>query len=129
MSSHAEMINEMKIQQALVREHHVDHTELYQAVLSLVTNQGLIYAALNDDNLYLSVSGGKKELQACFSIFRHAGLDRPKYPPKENEPDYNAFFGKEGGPRILFSFTSKVCKRVKVGTEMVKKDIYETICE
>jgi hypothetical protein len=79
----------------------------------------------------IRVSGDKDVLTTCIRIFRRYGV-KAWSAPEENSPEYSAFFTPEEAPDtdlFLFSFTSTVCKRVRVGTETREVPIYEVRCE
>lgn len=79
--------------------------------------------------LDFSISGDKEVLLKAIRCFRKNKFSTQNSPPAPGENSWSAFFGRPGcSIRIWFSFTSTVCRRVKVGTKMVPQDVYETVC-
>lgn len=79
--------------------------------------------------LEINFTGDAHKLAAVVRILRVAGFTSNADKPKPNQTAWHAWFRKEGvGIEIFLGFSSSVCRRVKVGTEMVKQDIYETVC-
>jgi len=92
----------------------------------------------DSNSLDIALTGDKHVLEAVWGILRRNGYnilvetDRPK----PNSPTYSQFFYREGEghdhsldrARIWLTYTSTVCRRVKVGTKMVEQDVYETVC-
>lgn len=78
----------------------------------------------------VSRSGNKKDLQAVFRAMRLAGFS-PTHRPEANDTYYSAFFYPlhEGIKPIWLSFSSTVCRRVQVGTELKEVPVYEIQCE
>jgi hypothetical protein len=69
-------------------------------------------------------------LQAIFGIFRKLGYEPSNRPGDEPETTFSCYWEHtELETKFWLYFTSTVCTRVKVGTEMVERDIYETVCE
>jgi hypothetical protein len=83
----------------------------------------------------ISVSGAGHHLTAVFRILKKHGWDLPSARPEANDPTYTAWFypsDTEGRKVIIWLyFSSTVCKRVQVGTEIVTEEraIYEVVCE
>lgn len=80
-------------------------------------------------SLNISIHGDKHVLIAAFSELRKLGYNTTKR-PAANESYYSSRFEHEDFILpVYFNFSSSACRRVKVGTEMVEKPIYETVCE
>lgn len=101
---------------------------------------GDIEAALDDafgDRLTLgfvgsfdvSLTGNKEDLNTLFRILRAEGWE-PSSRPEEPASYWSSFWHKEGLNLLVWtSFSSTVCKRVKIGTETKEVDIYEVRCD
>lgn len=79
-------------------------------------------------SLDIAFSGDKHALEATWGVLRKAGFNCSNARPKPNQPTYGSFFNHPTGAVIWLSFSSTVCRRVKIGTQMVEQDIYETVC-
>jgi hypothetical protein len=82
---------------------------------------------LSQTGVDVAGSGGKDKIVAAFRIMRAHGFDREQR-PGPNETYYSGFFTHPHLKSIWFSFSSTVCQRVKVGTEMREVDLYEVRC-
>lgn len=90
---------------------------------------------VGDNTLYVSACGDKKRLADVIRVLRTNGWNTDTK-PVEGSPEYKAVFKVEPTEQAPFapsgevqlSFTSSVCKRVWVGTQMVEQDIYEVQC-
>ena len=112
-----------------------------QEDLAVIENHGATYAPVIDGLarfeprfsvgggcLDIAFSGDKHALEAAWGVLRKAGFEVSGERPKPNQPSYSSFFRHPDGALIWFSFSSTVCRRVKIGTQMVAQDIYETVC-
>ena len=90
----------------------------------------LINVRLNTSDIDVSVCGDKLALNAVWGIFRKLGYIADSN-PNENEPTFTTWFEPEDDNQVKFwlSFSSTVCKRVKVGTETVERDLYAVQCD
>lgn len=82
-----------------------------------------------DYYIAFSVAGDAELLTKIVRILRTSGFITTAERPKKGENTWYAFFNYEGLTLSIFlSFTSTVCRRVKVGTKMVEQDVYEVQC-
>ncbi len=82
------------------------------------------------DSLDVSLSGDKHTLAEAVRALRTNGFRTLNKPPEKGSITWGAFYDREGcGIRVWLSFSSSVCRRVKVGTRTVEQDIYETVCD
>lgn len=82
------------------------------------------------NSLDIHLSGDKHALAEMVRVLRTRGFSTANSPPKKGDNIWSAFFRKDGIPfDIWFSFSSTVCRRVKVGTKMVEQDVFETVCD
>jgi len=81
------------------------------------------------DNEYMSLSfaGDGEKLKTVWGHMRRAGFNTRQRPAK-GDTTFNAFWRQEGYADIFMMFSSTMCRRVKVGTEMKEVPIYETQC-
>jgi hypothetical protein len=88
----------------------------------------------NDRSIAIRFAGDQVRLQKVWNILRRAGFKPDKYVEAPTTEFYTWFDkvvpGSEMTISIWFSFTSSVCKRVKVGTRTIteEQDIYEVRC-
>lgn len=81
----------------------------------------------NDVNFY--VTGAAPALKELFRGFRKLGYEPSKRPGVKPESQFTCYFEQTDKPTFYLSFSSTVCRRVKVGTETIERDIYEVVCE
>lgn len=72
-------------------------------------------------------SGDRKMLVGAFRALRTAGFNTGRRPGAKDSY-YSAFFDHPELRRIWFAFSSTVCQRVQVGTEVKEVPVYETQC-
>jgi hypothetical protein len=83
-----------------------------------------------DSNLNVSISGDAKKLAAVVRIFMISGFKPSNSKPKQGDMSWHSYFHHPTcAIDIWFYFTSSVCKRVQVGTEMKEVPVYETQCD
>ena len=82
-------------------------------------------------SLHLYVTGDKKQLTRVWRMLRVYGYNTsPENRPKDKQPSVCVWFDhQDNGTRVYFNFTSTVCKRVQIGTEMREVPVYEVRCE
>lgn len=86
-------------------------------------------ASINTSSCDVSVTGTFTDLKASFSAFRKAGYE-PSTRPEKVESSFSTYFKKADSElKFWLNYSSTICKRVKVGTEMKEMPIYETVCE
>ena len=80
--------------------------------------------------LDLNYTGDIEVLKALFHTFRTLGYEPNARPEDPNAPTFCTHFRNPNHPEIRWwlNFSSTMCKRVKVGTEMVERDVYEIKC-
>ena len=90
-----------------------------------------IEPSFNGRDINLPFSGDKAKLTSVIRILRTNGFDTDAEAPKANSNYWSAYFTNSEDPRIQFwiSFSSTVCRMVKVGTKMVEQDVYEVQCD
>lgn len=80
------------------------------------------------DCLDIAITGGKAKLTEVFRVMGKHGFRLITDRPKEAESYWSGFFDRDQ-LRVWLTFSSTVCRRVKVGTEMKEIDVYEVRCE
>jgi len=75
----------------------------------------------------LSFAGDGDRLKAVWGLLRRAGFNTTSR-PKKGDTAFNAFWSQDGYGDIFMMFSSTLCRRVQVGTEMKEVPIYETQC-
>lgn len=79
--------------------------------------------------LHVRASGNGALLTEIIRALRTSGWKSEDPRPEANTDYWSADFYKEDTKgSIALSFSSTVCRRVKVGTRMVEQDVYETQC-
>ena len=116
------------------RAYYKKHKEEIRRVaneLSLPENTP-VTANCDSYNVSIRVAGGPNELKEIFRAFRKLGYEPSDRPGIQPEASFGTYFRKDPSddtPEFYLSFSSTICKRVKVGTKMVEQAIYETVCE
>lgn len=88
-----------------------------------------IEPTFGNDHLNIQCTGDKSKLVAVMRILRTSGFSTNADRPVKGDSQWYAWFdSNECSARIWFSFTSSVCRQVKVGTKTVTVDVYETQC-
>ena len=87
--------------------------------------------SLSDGDINLRFSGTGELLRRVWGLLRHAGWNTLQRPQK-GDASFGAFWNhsdEEAFSRIYLHFSSSVCRRVQIGTQMVSQPIFETHCE
>jgi len=85
---------------------------------------------LESECIDLSVSGGYDALKDCFRVFRTLGYEPENRPEEEKFSSFSTYFNHpEQQIQFWLSYTSTLCKMVRVGTKTVEQPIYEVVCE
>lgn len=101
--------------------------DFYRPILNALQRVG-IEPSLSTD-IDLNFAGDAQKLSAVVRILRTNGFSTTAERPKAGSNTWYARYSNpEVGLDVWLSFTSSVCKRVKVGTKMVEQDVYEVQC-
>lgn len=85
---------------------------------------------ISNGSVDISYSGGKQVLTGIFTALRGLGYEPGSRPKDEKLSSFTCYWDHpKYKMRFWLTFSSTMCKRVKVGSKMVKQDIYETVCE
>jgi len=84
---------------------------------------------ISGNSLDCSGAGDKQMLIATFKVMRGFGYE-PTRRPSAKDAFYGSFWYLEGrhDNAVWISFSSTVCKRVQVGTEMKEVPVYDIQC-
>lgn len=82
---------------------------------------------LDNEYITLQFTGDGEKLKQVWGLLRRNGY-KTDHHPKRGDTQVYAFWDREGQAQIFMYFTSTLCKRVQVGTEMKEVPIYETQC-
>jgi hypothetical protein len=83
-----------------------------------------------NESIDIAYSGGKLVLKGIFKALRDLGYAPNTRPKDEKLSTFSCYWNHPTNDlRIWLSFSSTMCKRIKVGTKMVSQDIYETVCD
>jgi hypothetical protein len=80
-----------------------------------------------DGDIDLSFTGDGERLTRVWVLLRKNGYT-PSSRPEVGETSHCCFWDQKGYSRFWMSFSSSVCKRVQIGTEMKEVPVYETQC-
>lgn len=72
-------------------------------------------------------AGDGLKLGKVWGELRRAGFSCSSR-PKKGDTQFSGWFEQDGYATISVYFTSTMCRRVQVGTQIVQQPIYETIC-
>jgi hypothetical protein len=103
------------------------HGRLFDEVLRAMPTDAIYSVTPTSGSLDICVSGDKHTLAACVRAMRVRGFDGGRR-PEAGATSHSTFYEHGRGAQIWFSFTSKACRQVKVGTKMVEQDVFETVC-
>jgi hypothetical protein len=88
-------------------------------------SEPIMYA---EDVAYASMYGDVDKMVDAIRALKAAGFE-PAEKPDRKSSSYCTYWRKSECPvAVLFSFTSSVCRRVKVGTRTETVDVYEIEC-
>lgn len=101
-----------------------------EAVGKALSKLEITRAMLSTDEVDISIAGDRHTLNAIFAAFRGLGYEPSSRPGTTPEASFSCRWEHPDHEcRFWLFFTSTKCTRVKVGTETVERDIYETVCE
>lgn len=88
-----------------------------------------IDVGFNLDNSYINFSftGDGDKLTTVWKALRRYGYNTLARPVK-GDTTFHAFWKRDGLVELFMSFSSSMCRRVKVGTKMEEVPVYETQC-
>jgi hypothetical protein len=82
---------------------------------------------LDNEYITLQFTGDGNKLKEVWGLLRRHGYNVSSRPTK-GETTFLGFWTREGVANLFMYFTSSMCRRVQVGTEMKEVPIYETQC-
>lgn len=112
---------------AFFKENEADIVEVLNELDLSTATTGRIDCDADDVNLY--VTGAAPAMKEIFRGFRKLGYQPSKRPGVKPESTFTCYFEQTNKPTFYLSFSSTLCKRIKVGTKTVEQDIYEVVCE
>jgi len=83
--------------------------------------------SLSDGDVNVYFTGDGHKLAEVWKALRQAGYETTAR-PKKGDSTFYAHWNLEGYSTIWMNFSSSVCRRVQVGTQMVEQPIYEVQC-
>jgi hypothetical protein len=100
----------------------------YDGLLDKLVNAGF-QVSLSNSGIDISGSGDKAMLILAFKLLRAEGYT-PSRRPEAKDTYFSTYMRHDDLDRrsIWFTFSSTVCKRVQVGTEMKEVAVYEVQC-
>ena len=119
---------EQSLELAKARQRWAGCRDFYAPIVSAFQRMG-VEPYLESDYIAVCMTGDKATLVNAFRILRGAGMDFQGDRPKKGDSQWYAFFDAPGmSTRLFLNFTSSVCRRVQVRTEMKEVPVYETQC-
>jgi hypothetical protein len=82
---------------------------------------------LDNDWIALRFTGDGDKLKEIWGLLRRNGFNTTQR-PKKGDTEFYSFWNREGQATLFMCFTSSLCRRVQVGTQMKEVPIYETQC-
>lgn len=82
---------------------------------------------LDNEYITLQFTGDGNKLKEVWGLLRRHDYQVSSRPEK-GDTQFCAFWNREGQAKLFMYFTSSMCRRVQVGTEMKEVPIYETQC-
>lgn len=125
--------NLRKLMQKMKEEHEKQmamlevHYDAFQTILYSMPKESVTRVWV-DFCFNVHITGTREILIAAMRALRRQGYEADAR-PISGRPGYSTYFRKEGMPEIWFNFTSTQYRRVKVGTQTVVQDVYETVCD
>jgi hypothetical protein len=83
--------------------------------------------SLDNEYVVVSFAGDGETLGKVWGLFRRNGYQTHSRPAKGDTMFY-AFWDCAGHAQLFMNFSSTLCKRVQVGTEMKEVPVYKTQC-
>lgn len=99
----------------------------YEPIIKDLKDLGL-EPRLSTTGLDVFGTGDKQLLIGAFRAFRRHGFNTTSRPGEKATYYSTFFYPEDGGKGIWFSFSSTVCQRVQVGTELKEVPVYEIQC-
>jgi len=83
--------------------------------------------SLDVEYVTVSFAGDGEKLGKVWGLFRRHGYQTHSR-PKKGDTMFYAFWDCKGHTQLFMNFSSTLCKRVQVGTEMKEVPVYQTQC-
>lgn len=112
-----------------VKRQFSDNGLAFDMALATVPPQAITNTSVDYIGLNIYAAGDKHDLAGVIRALRVNGFKLEGEPPAKSTPSWTGFFYNLARACIYVSFSSKVCRRVKVGTKMIEQDVYETVCD
>lgn len=98
--------------------------ELFRALEEMDIEPGFF---LDNDYVVVGFAGDGTKLGQVWGLFRRHGYETHSRPQK-GDTEFYAFWECKGHTKLFMHFSSTLCKRVQVGTEMKEVPVYQTQC-
>ncbi len=119
--------HDWKKRRQFFKENEADIAAVINEIDLRTASAGRMDCDQDDVNLY--VSGKFDTMKEIFRGFRKLGYEPSSRPTEKAQSQFTCYFNQTGKPTFYLSFSSTLCKRVKIGTKMQEVDIYEVQCE
>lgn len=111
------------------------HTQQFQVTINALPQLFLKLEQLDIDvafdirygSIDIAFTGDGARLAEVWAALRQSGY-KPSSRPEKGATAFSAFWNREEFAKIWMNFSSSVCRRVQIGTQMVETPIYETQC-
>ena len=109
-------------------EKYKDDMELLMVSLEPL-GTSFIDTKLNHNDVDISVTGTRTTMNTLVGTLRKLGYVANRTPVEGDTSYCTYFYQGDTDFRVWVNFTSTVCRRVKIGTEMREVDVYEVQCD
>lgn len=109
--------------------HFSDHRNDYLAVLKALEPLRIIAVEHSGASIDVSLAGDRRTIARAFMAMRRLGYFLRTDRPKRGETQWVGKWSHENGTGVWMMFSSTVCRRVKVRTELVEQEVFETVCD
>ena len=106
-----------------------NHGKLFQDLIDKMPEDTITRVNVDSVSLDISLAGDKHEFAMIVRALRTSGFVLDNAMPKAGDASWCAWARHPDGAVMVCFFSSRVCRRVKVGTKMVEQDVYETVCD
>ncbi len=112
------------------RDSYQAYKDFYQSIMDIIPEDMECEYSIDFSSFNVNLSGDKETLVKLVRILRRMDL-KPDDRPLENDTHWSTYWRAEeyDDKKIYIYFCSTQCKRVVVGSEMIKRPIYEIQCD
>ena len=121
----------LAVEEADIQKRLSNWSKFREQMMPIVFALQALEAELNfSGDLNVRVSGDSAKLISVIRVLRTNGFKTDEPALQKNKSYWSANYYKDGFELpVWLSFSSTVCRTVKVGTKMVEQDVYEVQCD